>query len=165
MEGIREQLVKKRPERSDKVKSALVFIATFMLAAVAFCVILYFLSVVMIVVAAIVAIGICWLGYKLTGEFNIEYEYCFSAGEFTVDKIINQRRRKHVCSCLLRSADTFYHNPSKLPQNVTVISALGEEGDTYGIEYTDAKYGRSVLLFTPNEKMLEAVKPYLPRTI
>lgn len=165
MEGIREQLVKKRPERSDRVKTALVILLTFMITALAFCAVLYFLGLMMIIVASIIAIGICWGGYKLTGEFNTEYEYCFSAGELSVDKVINQRRRKHICCVPLRAADAFYHNPSKLPDNATVISALGEVGDVYGIEYTDAKYGRAILMFTPNEKMLEAIKPYLPRVI
>lgn len=165
MEGIREQLVKKRAERSDRIKTTLVILLTFIIAAVAFCAVVYFLGLIMIIVASIVAIGICLGGYKLTGEFNIEYEYCFSAGELTVDKVINQRRRKHICCVPLRTADAFYHNPTKLPDNLTVISALGEDGDIYGIEYNDVKYGKAILLFTPNEKMLEAVKPYLPRAI
>lgn len=165
MEGIREQLVKKRPESSDKVKSTLVLLATLVVAIAVFFVILYYLGIAMIIVAIVLSACILWGGYKLTGEFNTEYEYCFSAGELSVDKVINQRRRKHICSLVLRSADSFYRNPSKLPDNATVISALGEDDDVYGIEYTDAKYGRAILLFTPSDTMLETIKPYLPRAI
>ena len=45
---------------------------------------------------------------------------------------------------------------------MTVISATGE-GDVYTIEYKDEKYGRTLLQFTPDERTIEMISPYLPR--
>ncbi len=164
MEGIREQLVKKPVTGSDRAKTYGVLAAALLVAVIVFMLVNIFLGSTMIIVAIILAGVILWGGYWLTGEFNVEYEYCFSAGELTVDKIINQKRRKPMCSIDLRSADSFTKSPRKLP-DVTVINACGDSGEQYAIEYTDTKYGRCVFLFTPDERMLEAVKPYLPRML
>ncbi len=164
MEGIREQLVKKPVTNSDKVKTYGVLAAALLLAVIVFMLINIYLGSTMIIVAIILAGIILWGGYWLTGEFSVEYEYCFSAGELSVDKIINQRRRKPMCSVDLRTADSFTKSPKKLP-DVTVIDACGDQGEQYAIEYNDRKYGRCVFLFTPDERMLEAIKPYLPRML
>lgn len=164
MEGIREQLVKKPVTGSDRAKTYGVLAAALLVAVIVFMLVNIFLGSTMIIVAIILAGVILWGGYWLTGEFNVEYEYCFSAGELTVDKIINQKRRKPMCSIDLRSADSFTKSPRKLP-DVTVINACGDSGEQYAIEYADPKYGRCVFLFTPDERMLEAVKPYLPRML
>lgn len=164
MEGIREQLVKKPVTGSDRAKTYGVLAAALLVAVIVFMLVNIFLGSTMVIVAIILAGVILWGGYWLTGEFNVEYEYCFSAGELTVDKIINQKRRKPMCSIDLRSADSFTKSPRKLP-DVTVINACGDSGEQYAIEYTDTKYGRCVFLFTPDERMLEAVKPYLPRML
>ncbi len=163
MEGIREQLVKKPVDSQDKLKSALVLAASLVLAIIVVFLVAVFASVMMLV-GLIFAGLIMWGGWWLTGEFSVEYEYCYSNGELTVDKIINRRRRKNMCSVELRRADTFYKNPSKLP-DATVISAVGELEDVYAISYNDPTYGAAVLVFTPDERMLEAIKPYLPRII
>lgn len=163
MEGIREQLVKKPVDSQDKLKTALVLAGSLVLAIIVVFLVAVYASVMMLV-AIIFAGLIMWGGWWLTGEFSVEYEYCYSNGELIVDKIINRRRRKSMCSVELRRADAFYKNPSKIP-DATVISAVGELEDTYAICYNDPTYGPAVLLFTPDEKMLDAIKPYLPRMI
>ncbi len=165
MEGIREQLVKKAFDSSDRAKTYGVLAGSLLLAIIVFFLITYVMGWAMVVVALIFAGAIMYGGYWLTGEFNVEYEYCFSSGELIVDKVINQRRRKPMCSVNLRSADAFYKEPKKLPDDTTRFSAIGDGGEVYAIEFKDSKYGRSLLLFTPNDKMLEVIKPYLPRII
>lgn len=162
MEGIREQLVKKPETQSDKVKTYAVLFGALLLAILVVMIVNMVFGATMILIALLVAGGILYGGYWLTGEFNIEYEYCYSGGELTVDKIINQKRRKNMCQVNLRSAERFMKEPFTLP-DVTVINACGDEFEKYAVEYTDPKYGRSVLVFTPDEKMLEMIKPYLPR--
>ncbi len=164
MEGIREQLVKKPVDSQDKIKTALVLVGSLLLAIIVVLLFNILIGSVMMLVALIFAGLIMWGGYWLTGEFSVEYEYCYSNGELSVDKIINQRRRKSMCSVDLKRADAFYKNPAKLP-DATVISAVGELEDKYAISYNDPTYGPSVLVFTPDEKMLDAIKPYLPRII
>jgi len=163
MEGIREQLVKKPVDSQDKLKTVLVLAGSLILAIIVVFLVAVYASVMMIV-GLIFAGLIMWGGYWLTGEFSVEYEYCYSNGELSVDKIINRRRRKSMCSVDLRHADAFYMNPAKLP-DATVISAVGELEDVYAISYNDPTYGAAVLVFTPDERMLETIKPYLPRVI
>ncbi len=165
MEGIREQLVRKPYDSKDRMKTYGVLAASLLLAIIVFFLVTYFMGWVMVIIALIFAGAILYGGYWLTGEFNVEYEYCFSSGELIVDKIVNQRKRKPMCSINLRGAEAFYKEPKRLPDGATVFSAMGEEGETYAIEFNDIKYGKSVLVFTPNEKILEVIRPYLPRVI
>lgn len=164
MEGIREQLVKKEVTKSDRIKTYAILLAALLLAIVVVMVFNIAFGTTMILIGLLIAGGILYGGYWLTGELSIEYEYCFSAGELTVDKIINQKKRKSMCQVNLRSAESFMKSPKSLP-DLTIINACGEDGEVYAIVYNDEKYGRSVLKFTPDEKMLEMIKPYLPRVI
>ncbi len=106
MEGIREQLIKKAYDKSDKTKTIGVFVASVVLAIIVLLLILILIPAG-VVIAIIFSGAILYGGYYLTGEFNVEYEYCYSSGELSVDKVINQRRRKPMCSHNLRSAETF----------------------------------------------------------
>lgn len=164
MEGIREQLVKKAVTNSDKVKTFLLLTGALLLAIVVVLVFNILFGTTMILIGLLLAGGILYGGYWLTGELSIEYEYCFTSGELSVDKIINRKRRKSMCSVTLRSAESFMKNPKSLPE-MTQINACGDDGEVYVIIYNDEKYGKSALRFTPDEKMLEAIKPYLPRVI
>ena len=162
MDGIREQLVKKPETRSDRSKTYAVLLAALILAILVVMIVNVVFGATMILIALLIAGGILYGGYWLTGEFYVEYEYCCSGGELTVDKIINRKRRKPMCSVNLRNAERFMKEPFTLP-DATEISACGDEFEKYAIEYNDSKYGRSVLVFTPDERMLEMIKPYLPR--
>lgn len=164
MEGIREQLVKKPVTKPDKIKTYAILLAALLLAIVVVMVFNILFGTTMILIGLLLSGAILYGGYWLTGELSIEYEYCFSGGELIVDKIINQKKRKSMCQIHLRSAESFIKNPKSFP-DTTEINACGEEYETYGIVYTDEKYGRSILMFTPDEKMLEMIKPYLPRVI
>lgn len=46
--------------------------------------------------------------------------------------------------------------------DATVVSAAGDD-DVYTIEYTDRKLGKTLIHFSPDERTLEMISPYLPR--
>ena len=50
------------------------------------------------IIPMVAIVGICWGGYMLLGMRNIEYEYSFTNGDVTVDKIVNRRSRKRMVS-------------------------------------------------------------------
>lgn len=161
METVREQLVKKPTEQSDKIKQYGILALSLFLAMAAVILIYSFMGGLFMIMGLLLAGIILWGGYTISGMINIEYEYCIAGSELSVDKIIDRRKRKTLCSFSLRGADGFYSGKKEL-SGVTVISATGE-GDVYTIEYKDEKYGRTLLQFTPDERTIEMISPYLPR--
>ncbi len=161
MEGIREQLVTKERSPSDGIKKLLIIIAAFLLAVVIVTVCVFIInSWILMYVGIFGAIGVMWGGMVLSGNLNVEYEYAVVGTVISVDKIINKRSRKTLCEFDLRKAKAFYSGERE--SDCTEVYACGDS-DKYSIEYEDEKYGRALLIFTPDEKTLEAVSKYLPR--
>lgn len=164
MEGIREQLVKRPSSPADGVKKIGIICGSIFIALMLLIVVRAYISSFLIVeLAILLAIGIVWGGITLAGRMNVEYEYTVVDGELTVDKIYNKRTRKNLCSFKLRSADAFYSSDRQIT-NASTIEACGD-GNRYTIEFSDQQNGKCALVFTPDERTLEIIKPYLPRAI
>lgn len=106
--------------------------------------------------------------FAILHSFNVEYEYCIAGSQLSVDKVINQSKRKTLCTIDLKSAAAFYKS-KKTSGEASVISAEGvnyeDELSTYTIEYHDPKYGKTLLHFSPDERTLKMITPYLPKAI
>ncbi len=163
METVREQLVKKPYKSTDKAKQYFILTAALFLAMVAMIISFSVLGGPFIIAGLLLGVLIVWGGYILAGKLNIEYEYCIAGSEMSVDKIIDQKKRKTLCSINLKEAAGFYRGMKEL-SDATIISSEGD-GEVYTIEYNDQKYGRTLLYFTPDERTLEMISPYLPRLI
>lgn len=163
MDTIREQLVKKAYSPDDKFKKYAVLAASLLVAILLATLVLLVLGRGFVPIAILFAGLVMWGGYYLSGNFNIEYEYIVAGKEITIDKIIDKRKRKTLCSFELRQADAFYKS-KKEASNASVVYACGE-GDVYTIEFTDKLLGRCFLQFTPDEKTLQMITKYLPRAI
>ena len=164
MDGIREQLVKKPRTPEDRVKKILLTLsgipASGILLGIIFAV---NPNSLLIELGVLASIAMLWGGWYLGTRMNLEYEYTVVGQELSIDKIFNKRSRKPLCSLNLRTAETFYAS-EKPADGSTVIEACGD-GDRYTLIYEDASYGKTSLVFTPDERTLEAMKPYLPRAI
>lgn len=163
MDGFREQLVKKPQEPADGVKKIMVLVGALLAAIIVLTLILTIGNIIVTELGVIIAIGILWGGWWMTGMFNVEYEYVVFGEELQIDKIINKRSRKTLCVLNLRKAEAFYKS-EKSAQNATEINACGE-GDRYTIEYSDSQHGKTFLVFTPDERTLAMITRYLPRAI
>ena len=160
METVREQLVKRPAKQSDIfVKYGAWAVAAIIITAAIFT--LVPLGEIFIVAAALLTMLVLWGAYYVSGLANVEYEYCIAGAEFSVDKIVNQSKRKTLCSFNLKSAAGFYKTKKEL-SDATVISAESYD-EVYTIEYSDPKYGRTLVYFSPDERTLEMITPYLPR--
>ncbi|MCD7786004.1 MAG: hypothetical protein LUH18_10650 [Oscillospiraceae bacterium] len=166
METIREQLVQRPFTQSDKMKQYAITIFSFVLGlAVLLLMINLFSSVYFLVgltLGILLAVGIIYLGYYLLGRLNVEYEYCVAGTNISVDKIIDRKKRKSLCSFELRDAVGFYHS-RKDQGDAVAYSVEGDEGDVYTIEFNEPQTGKIYLYFTPDEKTLEMISIYLPR--
>ena len=98
----------------------------------------------------------------------IEYEYIISGDELEITKILGQSRRKAMLTVSLgrftafgRLADLTEEGGSE-----TLVLACSQQDDTaYYADFDHADYGRTRLVFTPNDDILEYLSKHMPRSL
>lgn len=163
MDTFAEQLVKKSQNSSDSMKKVSILAGGGVIMAL-----LLLLSFVTFF-AFIFAAAAGYFMYRLLGGLNVEYEYTVTNGSLDIDKIVNQRKRINMISADVKDFTSFGLYLSADDEfDGTEIRAIGADHAS-GIEekpfYADFKnesYGNVRLVFSPNEKIIKCIKPYLP---
>ena len=114
------------------------------------------------------ACGALYGGYYLLTSQSVEYEYIVTNGEMDVDKIIARRKRKRLVTVKARTFEAFgTYKPAEHAnaQYTNRIYACGNINatDNYYAVMNHAKLGRTLLVFSPNDRILSALKPYISR--
>ena len=159
-----EQLVQRKKGRKDYTIMAGAGILGIVILAVSTMVAV--LGPFLLLIVAGVFVGIYYVG----ASRNLEYEYSTTNGDFTVDQIVNRRSRKRICSFDLKTVEEMGQYNAAAFQNRNFARQLMVGEDDMG---TDAWYmvvhlkdsGSTLLVYNPNERMLAAIKPFLPRQV
>lgn len=154
-----EQMVVKPQKGKDIALKALIVTAAVILSAV--CV------MIMYVMSLIFILGIAYAAYYLISGLDCEYEYIVTNGEIDIDKIAGKRKRTRLITADARKFTAFgkLENAGKLPDKATIVDATDGSGTAFYADFVHGKLGETRLIFSPNEKVLEAVKPFIPRMI
>ena len=107
------------------------------------------------------ASGIVFGAYRMSGKLNIEFEYSLVDDTLNIDKIVNRKKRTRFASiecCDIRRAVPYDPEMPLSPDRKRLFCAFSEE--TYMLETA-----REYLIFSPNEKMREAIRASLPRLV
>ena len=163
LDAVVECLVERKPTAFSKVFKAVAIIVDVISIALAIMITL-FVPGYFILVCVLAGIGwlVTWIAYKYG---NIEYEYSYFDGEFTVDKIMNKSKRKRVKRFDFTKVDrvapvdanvfgdrpgqqrAFFDCSDNDPETEDYIALVCEDQqDTY------------LIRFTPNEELLEILK-------
>ncbi len=110
----------------------------------------------------IAAVAFAILAYILRQKMNVEYEYILSGSDLSVDKVINQKKRKHITNFRVNKIEILA--PIDAPQlynyrrrcTKTADYSSGKDSDQYALCYA----GLFVIL-TPSKKLLNALKAEL----
>ena len=98
----------------------------------------------------------------------IEYEYALTNNELDIDKIVAQKRRKHIMTVDFNNIELCAKVNSENPdigREVKQYDFTGEsENDIYFVDYTDEN-GRIRVLFQPTDKMKESIRLINPRNV
>ena len=116
------------------------------------------------------AVGAAYGAYYLLTSMNIEYEYSITNGEMDVDKIISQRKRKRLCTIKWREVETFgkyvpAEHGNKTYENKFFACDSQHNPELWYCTARVPKKGHVFLVFNASEKMLEAIKKFLPKPI
>ncbi|HCW80437.1 MAG TPA: hypothetical protein DG942_04945 [Ruminococcaceae bacterium] len=118
-------------------------------------------------IAFLIWIALFFADYYLITSRNVEFEYSVTNGDITIDKIISRRKRKHVLS-----VDA--HNISEMgkfkPDVINrkrvfkpYFTSIYDDGrDSWYFCAHSSKNGNVLVVFNPEEKVLNAIRPFLP---
>ena len=158
MDTYKEQIVKIKRTGSSFMLSTLVWFLALSITAV----LIMFIPRLAVLIAALLFYGAIYVNQR----FNIEYEYILTNGELDVDKILAQRSRSRLFTlkCADIEAVGQYKKGMKLGEQVYMCCNADDE-DAFFLRARDKKGKPICVVIAPNEKMKDAIKPYLSRII
>lgn len=160
MDTFAEQLVTKTQNSSDSIKKIIVLAGGGVIVAL-----LLYLTFIF-PLTFILAAGAAYAIYLLFTGLNIEYEYTVTNGILDIDKIIAKRKRVNMISADIKNFTAFReYSQAVEPFSGTTVSAVGGTEKSHYAELTDESNGSMRLIFSPNEKILDCIRPYLPRNL
>jgi len=115
--------------------------------------------------------GFIYLAYRLITSRNVEYEYIVTNGDLDIDKIISKRKRKRIFSANCKEFDivskvksnSFSQSVQSIRNRIDASSSI-DSPDAYFITL-NYKGERTLVIFEPDEKMLDNFKKYIPRKV
>ncbi len=162
-----EQIVKKTTSGKDSVLKLLIGIGIGVLSAL--CVFIFFLMLPLAGLGLLLICGIFYGGYYLLTGLDCEYEYIVTNGEIDVDKIIAKRKRVRLVTAKASLFEAFGEYGESSPaaaDGVTVVNAAGasdsERAKNYYADFKHASAGNVRLIFTPEERVVDAIVPFMP---
>lgn len=164
MDTFLEKLVTKRKDLSDRLLTFGILAAAVILIPLSLYIPLYGMNL-------LVAAGIAYLAYRLISARNIEYEYIVTNGDLDIDKIISRRKRKRIFSASCKefdilakvSSNSFSQSVQSIRNRIDATSSINSP-DAY-FATLNYKGEKTVVIFEPDERMLNNFKVYIPRKI
>jgi len=167
-----EQLVKKK----RTVKERVLFIAVIILVIVIPALIIFLaanklISAYFIMIALFIFLFGVWYIWFFRSHQNIEFEYQVVSDYLVVSKIIAKRKRKEMLKLdihnidILAKGDDSEINGIRLARVIEACENVSDDSNNYYAVYKLAEGSKRALIFNPNEKILNAMKPYLKKDI
>lgn len=165
-----ERMIKKKFESTDML--ILVGIILGIIVAVLIGFVVGLLIVPFPMLTMLVALGAGFGGYKLMTMRLLEYEYSLTNGYVAVDKIMNRSSRKRMTAFECNTAEDI----GEYVQNEARLKNQSFDARIFATEYSDhrdawymivrsPKTGKTLVVFNPDEEMLEAIKKFIPRPL
>lgn len=121
-------------------------------------------------IAPLVGFGAVFGAWYLITSMNVEYEYILTNGEMDVDKIIARRRRKRLITANARKFEAFgtfkeqEHAGKDYNNRVYACTSPSDPGNYYAV-FNHATLGKTLLVFTPNDRVLDGLRSFVPRQV
>ena len=165
MDAYLEQIVKRRKTPKDfliKVAMIMSIFAVLALGVVVGILVNYYFIIIGFFLS-LFEIYLCW--YVVTGR-NIEYEYTVTNNNLQIDKIMNKSRRKELLSIDIKKIEGIEKlGEGRLNENrcdkVMWLGTYEDDESQYRFVVQTNRYGKVMVVFAPNKKILDAVKLHL----
>lgn len=112
-------------------------------------------------------VGIVYLCIILLRNTSIEYEYIVTNSDLDIDKISGKSKRKRLITAQINTFEDFgkYTEEVNVSAAATVEVTDGTGVGAYYAVFKHNKLGKVLLLFTPNERLLENIIKALPHSL
>lgn len=165
-----EQVVPKHKGMKYRINVALILLGA--VAIPGLCIALAFiLGIGYFVYIALFVFMFCIYGvWYFVTSLSVEYEYAFLPSVLRLDKVIARRRRKPIVKVDVKQFTDFfpYTDEAMSAQKFAKIYHAGHrefsEENYVAVFHSEAK-GHTAIVFTPNEKLIEAMKPYFDSSL
>ncbi len=164
-----EQIVKKRNTTKDIAVIVGIILAALILCFV-FAIILPALVPILGTLSLFLVAGTIFGAYWLISSMNLEFEYAATNGDLTVDKIIHRRKRKRVINLDSKDIETMGkykaadHAQKRYDKRINAARDENAE-DCWYLTMRHNQFGNILLTFSPDERTLSALKPFIKRQL
>ncbi len=165
-----EQIIKRDRTLRDRMIFALTIILTFAIPGTVLILALKNLIIHYFVVLGLFAflMGI-WAIWFVRSHQDSEYEYQMVQDTLVVSKIIAKRKRKELLRLDVHNIESLEKADKvgdlRVVKVVEAVQNMNNDKDNTVAIYSFAGGGKRALFFCPNEKILNAMKPYLKKDI
>lgn len=170
MDNLVEQVVKRKKNAKYFMNIALIILGAILIP-VTLTIVSLILQKAYVFYIALFALLFCIYGawMLVTGQ-SIEYEYATLSGTFRVDKIIAKRNRKNVVKLDIKNIDDMfkYSDEEMGKRKFNKIYNTGADDystDNYVATFVSEAKGKCAVVFSPKEKLLNGMRPYLKHDI
>ena len=167
MDIFHEQLVKHHRTAVDYLKIVGIILAAL---------ILFFLLVVIVPILAgsavgiistvclLAGVGVLFAAYYLISNTGVEYEYIVTNNDLDIDKITGKRKRRRLLTVKVNTFEDFGiyrpedHREKGYTSTVLCCGVSPGAGEAYYAVFEHASFGKTLLIFNPDSKIVEALK-------
>ncbi len=155
-----EQLVKKATTGSDWAKRIGLTVLGLVIATVLMWLSFFTGFMVLTLFSVGTLFGLVWL---LSG-MSYEYEYILTNDDLDIDKIIGKRKRKRLITFKMNTVEEFgiYDGSNGTNAEATVIASDGTNINAYYLIAKHKTHGMTMLIFSPDDRMVEMILETLP---
>lgn len=122
--------------------------------------------------AIFILVAVCFGAYYLITSRSLEYEYSITNGDITIDSIIYRRKRKRVISLDAHSIEAMgiykpeEHSGKSYDSRIFASTSYdGRDANSWYFTARHPQMGNVLVVFNPEEKVRNAIKPFLPRQV
>ena len=167
-----EQIVQKKFEGKEMLKMYGIGILVLTLGAVLIAVIAAMMKAgsALLPLMALLLVGVIVLAVYLFRSLFVEYEYDLINGDLAIDKIVSQSNRSNLMNIDLTKVEKFFRydfekfNKDEY-ESVFCYSYSDRPDDAVVLVFPDEEYGRTALIMSPDEKMMEGLKKCINRMV
>ncbi len=139
---------------------------------IAGCIILMMGSVVPPMIPFFIMCALIYGVYWVITSRQIEYEYSITNGDISIDQIVNRRSRKRLTSFDAKTIEEmgkYTENAQRLKSrrvDKTIFASVTDDGaDAWYVIARSRKTGVTLLVFSPDARCLDAIKPFMDRKL
>lgn len=165
-----ERMIRKKFEGMDLLITVGALVGVVLLGALGFFLGFFVLGFPMLTV--LVAAASVFGAYKLIGSRLLEYEYSLTNGYLSVDKIMNRQTRKRMTAFECESCEDigpYAGNEQRLKNRSfdtrVFATQFDDRRDAWYMIVRGNKTGKTLVVFNPDEELLEGIKQFIPRSL